>query len=321
MGLTQQQSPSEEAAMDNRPSDPAEPRDPLTPGDAGRVPGEHHEQPVPVDPQHGIHGDPSAGGVAGPHDSWEAARETYDREYDQRAIDNQPAFGATQPTGPSPYQPEGDAPPPQYATPNKGFPWLMCCGIGCGVLLLIGIGVGIWAFNWAKSAGESFTALGEGFEQATADANSISPEEARAQSTPISAADLSAAPGAYEDTWVAVTGELSSSEMSGSARGFANNPGLEDATSYWIMPNVMVLDVSGTARVGNPGDTVTAYGQPVAMDMSKLPVVGKMLAEEMKNDPELGGTAMIVFLIANSVEVTAAAGADSADTGDTAAGH
>src|SRR5688500_9125200 len=154
--------------MDNRSYDPdKQPAERLEPGppaeDVSQVLGEHHEQPVPVDPISGIMADPSATSQMAPSGSWDLQRQSYPEFVDQ-AIDHQPAQSADQPTGPappataahpvdssahsgqSPYIPDAYVagpgspllpPPAPIEDRPRGFNWLACCGISCGVALVL----------------------------------------------------------------------------------------------------------------------------------------------------------------------------------------
>jgi hypothetical protein len=304
--------------MDNRSYDPdSVPKEHVTPGPVDQQPGHtlgpHHEQPVPVDPLGGISQNPSIPDVMGPISSSDSQRQSFEPEYQQAAIANQPQFAADQPTGPGPYQPEYMAqpgpgyPPPPPGEPRKGFNWMMCCGISCGVLLVLFIIIFALTYKWFKplmNSGMALKTSSEAVEQA--DVNTI---ESQAQT--VTAQQLADGGEGYAGKWLVLEAQLGQSEGSFDGNMGGAVPQLENATGYFVPPSVALFDISGAAAVGDEGDTVRAVGQAVVLDLTK--VFGEKISEEMAKDNE-GAPPRVVFFIAKEVTLVEA-GEATPDTG------
>jgi hypothetical protein len=311
--------------MDNRSYDPDKlPEEHLEPGPpaegVSKVLGEHHEQPVPVDPLSGIVSTPGTAGGMAPQASSDAERASYP-EYVDKAIDSQIPHSANQPTGPAP--PETSAHPPheggyQYGqspyTPDayapgpgspglppigpseergKGFNWLACCGIGCGialVLVLVGTFVTIKYFKPLINAGIHIANVSEEVRQSGA------PDSA---DVTVSPEDLAANPEQFENQWVQVTGKVSD-DPDAMVDAFKQQRGMQETAGYLIGNNIVVLDVSGSEAKAQQGDTVTVIGKPVVLDFSML---GPFASTEVRSENELGDIENLIFLITDDVAV------------------
>ncbi|MDQ3024827.1 MAG: hypothetical protein M3R04_10715 [bacterium] len=300
--------------MDNRSYEPGqEPKDPLLPDgsviDHSSVIGEHHEQPVPVDPFSGIGGDPSAGHGMG-ETSGEAPRQSYP-EYTGTAIDHQLPHASNQPTGaappytsahpaPSTYTPDayapgpGQPPLPPLSEDRKGINWLACCGITCGVLLVITIVVVFMGMKYIGPIYKSGLNLANVAEEVE---KSGAPDTA---DVTVTAEELGANPSQFEGQWVAISG-LVSDDPGASVDAMKQKRGLEDSSAYFIEPNIILLDVSTSMPSAHQGDIVLAIGKPVVFDFEKL--LGPITGGQIEKDNELGDIKQMVFVITDSVTV------------------
>jgi hypothetical protein len=128
----------------------------------------------------------------------------------------------------------------------------------------------------------------------------------QAQATAVDTATLMANPRTYEGQWLALSGTITSGggNMGGSSFS-SGNFNSEDTTQYFLSDGVMVMDVTNSPPVGAAGDMVVAYGQIYVLDfaeLSKMPLVGKAIEEEMKKDPQFAGQSLFVFFVAKQVD-------------------
>lgn len=308
--------------MDNRGYDPdkahkehLEPAD-APASDASPTLGPNYEQPVPIDPQQGMVANPSETHINAPQSSWDVQRPAYGSEYERRALENQPPQAHDQPTGPpppdgivgmppsqSPYAPgpgmaPGGYPPPPSDGERRGFNWLLCCGIGCGVALL-GLGlIAYFSYGFFSRVMDAGKEMGRVAETVTA----TDPATAESQALQLHAADVSANIELYTGQWLLVDGVLSdlTSTDPGMGGAFGGNRSLQDATSYFVAPNLIVLDISGAARVGQTGDAVRVLGQPASFDFAEI--LGEGMAKQLQQEE---GFSTLVFVVANRVELLA----------------
>ncbi len=128
---------------------------------------------------------------------------------------------------------------------------------------------------------------------------------------PVTADELVAHPEAYRDQWVAITGVLiSEPSQSRGQTSYGPASGGFDGMAYPLSESVIVFDTSGAPAVAHMGDTVTGYGKVLELDMSEMtqmPFVGRLMEDEMKNDPELQGKLKIHFVVAKQVELVSSA--------------
>jgi len=212
-----------------------------------------------------------------------------------------PQYPPQQQYGPPP----GYAPPPPSPGERKGFNWLACCGISCGVLLVLGIIVFVFFYNLVAP----FIGMGVDMEKINGEIASTSVETIESQATSVGADELQANPDSYEGQWLVVTGVLSDAGAAGtSGMGSSDMPN----TTYFMQPGIIIMDMSVAPSVGGSGATVEAIGKIVQMDLGKMPFFGKMIEEEMKKDPSLKTGAKMTFLLAKQVTlISPAPGTDT----------
>jgi hypothetical protein len=219
-----------------------------------------------------------------------------------------PPQGAYQPAG---YPPPGYAPPPPAPVKRKGFNWLACCGISCGVLLILGIGFGALIWGFVKP----FVNMGMEMSRLQTDVQNTDIATIQAGAVSVNADQLFANPGGYKGQWLAVQGKLASAGQTGttfSAQDFDTS----EMTPYTLEGGVLLLDITKAPPVGQPGDTVLAYGKLYVFDLdtlNKMPLIGKAIEEEMKKDPQLQGITKVVFVLAKQVELLLPAGGAGED--------
>jgi hypothetical protein len=224
--------------------------------------------------------------------------------------------------------PQGSAPPPQpyqsgqqqypppagYAPPpppqKKGFNWLACCGITCLVLVIIFGGMSYCGYRMLAPI------INMGFQLESISQNVKSADAATIKASPISVTPEQLASDAtlYKGQWLRLEGELASADTFSSSSFSTGDFSTEDATSYVMSSNILVMDVTGAPAVAGAGDTIVAYGQYYGWDLlelEKIPFVGKIIVDEMKNDPNLGGNTQMIFFLAKEVERVGVAGIDS----------
>jgi hypothetical protein len=217
--------------------------------------------------------------------------------------------------GPAPGQAGDYGQPGGYQAPPKkaGFNWLACCGIGCGVVLVITLLVGM--LMW-KSCAPLFE-MGKQAETLTKEVRSSNAEQVRAEASYVDSTELGSIADTLAGQWIAVEGVvLGLDAMSGSSfssGGFNSS----DSTSYLLEGGVMVLDMSKAPNVASVGDTMIAYGKCVVFDMTKLPFIGGIMEQAAKEDPELAAMGgKMIFFFTQDVEKTG----DAADNQDGSAG-
>jgi len=307
--------------MDNRSYDPeGAPKVPLTPdggAEGAQTLGEHHEQPMPAVPLHGVTQTPAdLGQSMAARGGTDAPRPGYDSGYDERATSTQPdqwpapkigaepAAGTIPPESASiqaqsPYSPDAYSPgpgqPPYPAPPERGggFNWLACCGIGCGVLLVIGVVAFYAVWHFAKPIISAGVELGKVADEvkrgnAPASAAAVKPEE------------LGQHEEQYDNQWIAVSGRVAD-DPGPQIDKMRQNPSLQNSTAYYIKPNIVLLDVSTATATAHQGDIVSAIGKPVQMDFAKM--LGPLATREMEKNNDMGDMKKIVFLICNGVKV------------------
>lgn len=197
-------------------------------------------------------------------------------------------------------QPGGYPPPPPQ---KKGFNWLACCGISCGVVLLIGVIV--FAVMFKSCSG--IVGMGMRMQKAqqtviATDANTI-----KTSATPLSKEQLNADLKGNEGKWIALSGSIGV-DSNGMGQSMGSNGQQVPSTNYFIEPNIVIMDLSAAPSKGSIGDTITAYGQYTVMDLKDIPIVGKMIEEQAKTDPKMAGITQFVMFMAKEVEVTPGTG-------------
>jgi hypothetical protein len=195
----------------------------------------------------------------------------------------------------------GFSAPPPAAQKKGGFNWLACCGISCGVIVILTI---IIVLVVGKSCGGFFGPIVQIAMVATevqeTDASTI-----RSSASPVDANSLVAAPAAYKGKWLAVEGVLGD-QNDPMAREMGSQSG-QEGTAYFMEPNIVVVDASKAPPVGQAGDTVRAYGKAVELDLKEmLKFAGPEAMKEIENDPELAGRTKIVFVFCKEVELVSA---------------
>jgi hypothetical protein len=216
----------------------------------------------------------------------------------------------------------GMPPPP----PRKGFPWLAVCGITCGVLLLVLIGVGTCTYKFMKP----FVQMGAQVATLTTEIQKADPAMIRREAVPVSAEELAQNPSLYSGKWIAVEGTVLSggSQNPMAQQSFSN----QQTTNYMLGTSVMVMDVNNGPQIAQAGESMRAYGKFYAWDiteMSKIPFVGKTIEEAIKKDPELSKMKSFIMFITKDIEKASGTfpgapkqepAADAAASGDIASG-
>ncbi|MEZ5339848.1 MAG: hypothetical protein R3F46_16495 [bacterium] len=202
---------------------------------------------------------------------------------------------------------------PSYGPPpkKKGFNWLACCGISCGVLLVVGIIVAVSVGNiFNRFMGD---AMKVAMEIQSTDAATI-----RSSAQHHDATSVAASPESYTKDWVAMDCVVMSPEdfgkayFGGSDNGdfdsadFSSASG-QDGTMYFVEGGFMVIDISKAASKAEPGDHIVAYGKPFNMDFSAIPGVGDEMPEELEN---------LKMFMAKEVDKTMDAAEGMAEEGD-----
>lgn len=217
--------------------------------------------------------------------------------------------GGYEPPAGQPYMPpqtevQGGYPPPAYSPPPQqkkgGFNWLACCGISCGVLLVVTIIV-------VLVVGKSCSGFLGPIMQMGKIAQEIEKTDIatiQSSASPVDAASLSADPASFKDQWLAVEGMLGD-ESDAMAQSMKSQSG-QDGTAYFISPDILVIDVSNAPPVGDAGDTVRAYGKAVKLDFKEmLKFMGEEAVKELENDPQMQGHTSFVFVFAKQVDLVA----------------
>ncbi len=216
-------------------------------------------------------------------------------------------------------EPQGSAPPPQpnqsgqqqyppsgaYAPPppaqKKGFNWLAFCGITCLVLVIIFGGIAFYTYRFVQP----FLNMGLQMESISQNVKATDAATIKAGAISVTPEQLTSDVGSYQGQWLRVEGELALGDAFGSSSFSTGDFSTEDSTNYILPGNVLVMDVTGAPSVAAAGDTIVAYGQCYGWDlqeMENIPFVGKIIVDEMKNDPNMGGNTKMVFFLAKEVE-------------------
>jgi hypothetical protein len=281
---------------DQQPDGPIEPTAPTTAD--SHIIGKHHEMPTPIDPASGIAQDLS---VAKPQSLEDPAGFHYHTYSEVGATpDNTPvAHGGLGPeippaqhVAPSGYVPGPGMPPPAQGS-GKGFPWLPCCGVTCGLLLvitLVFVFVGVKYFKPLINAGIQLGNISEEVKTEGA------PDTAEIT---VTAQELSANGAQYENQWVELTGRVAD-DPGPSLDTLRQKRGMQDSTGYVIDPNIIVLDVTNAEQKAQQGETIRVIGKPVILDFEML---GPTVAKQIEQDAELGDVKQLVFLITDDVQV------------------
>jgi hypothetical protein len=280
--------------MDNQPYDPASGApDPNQPPAGGYTPGSGGQQPGGYAPP-----SPPPGGYAPPQGGYQPPPGGY-----------APPQG--DPNQPPPYQPAGGGYGGGYGGGQQrkqgGFNWLACCGIGCGVVILITVLV--CALMWKVVA--PFVGIGVQAGQVAQEIQKTDVATIQSSAEAVDSAALAANPEAYKDKWVAVTGELG--DQSGSS---GQSYGGQQGTSYMLKDFVIVSDLSQAPAVGQKGDTITAYGKIVIMDLGAIPFLKKAMEDEAAKNPAEKVPTKFVMVFAKKVELSGGGGETGAAKDD-----
>ena len=179
---------------------------------------------------------------------------------------------------------------PGYSPPQKkgGFNWLACCGISCGVTLVIVIIL--------------FVTVGNIFNRFMGNAIKVATEIQQTDSATIrsaakaeDAAAVAANPSAYTSDWVAMDclvmspQEFGSKYFGGSGNAddfdstdFSSATG-QQGTMYLVDGGYMVIDLSQAPSTAKPGDHIIAYGKPFIMDFKAIPGLANKVPAELDN--------------------------------------
>ena len=175
---------------------------------------------------------------------------------------------------------------PSYGPPpkKKGFNWLACCGISCGVILVIGVILSIAGVNLFKNfMGNAMTVA---IELQETDAATI-----RSQAQSHSAEEVAQDPAGFTSNWVAMecvvmspseyaAKYFNSEDVSESEMG---NMSGQQGTMYLVDGGFMVIDTSNAPNKAQPGDTIVAYGKPFVMNFKAIPGMGDKMPPELDN--------------------------------------
>jgi hypothetical protein len=204
------------------------------------------------------------------------------------------------PPGSEPYQPgqSGGGYGGGYQAPPKkgGFNWLACCGIGCGVVLVVGILVCV--LMWKVIA--PFVGMGMEVNKLSEEVKAADINTIMSSAVEVDDKTLAADPAAYAGQWVMLDAVLGDENQSGSAN-FGNSP----ATSYVTENMVMISDVSNAPRVALKGDSIVAYGKVYVMDVAEMMKSFPGAKEEIEKsmaEQNMPGGAKIAMFFAKSVE-------------------
>lgn len=201
---------------------------------------------------------------------------------------------------------EGGYPPPSSggyapAPQKKPFNWLACCGISCGVALLIGVLV--WVLTLKMCGGLVGPVIQMGLvasQVQKADASTIT-----AAAEAVTAEQLSANPDAYKGKWIALEGVLGN-QSDPAAQQMSGQTG-QSGTSYYMAPNIIITDLSLAAPVGDEADTVKVYGKAVKFDLKEmLKGFGEEAVKEIENDPQMKGMTTFIMVFAKKAELVSA---------------
>lgn len=211
---------------------------------------------------------------------------------------------------PPPAEPPQQAyhPPQQHVGPpkKKGFNWLLCCGIGCLVMIIIG---GLVAYCGYRAAapminmGVEMAALQEEVQR-----TSLSTIKAEAES--VTSTDLLNSTGQYKGKWLVVEGEVA---YSATQAPTGNQPG---AATYTLGDGMTITHMGQQQPTAQAGDNIRAWGMAVVFDMKALesmPLLGEVFKEEF-NDPAYQGPTTLVMFFAKDVELVTDTGEEQGTT-------
>lgn len=242
-------------------------------------------------------------------------------------------------TGPAPSTPGGAGPQPlppasPYGAPFPPAPsqpqrprknWTPCYITACvSLLILAAVLIALTLYLGKKFGGSFFgdvMSFGVKMQELQSTVASTPLESIREQAQPVTVAELATNPGTYAGQWLAVTGTLiAEPTQSSSQTSFGPASSGMNGMMYQLSPGVIMIDISGAPAVAHAGDTVTGYGQALELNMgelTKLPVVGQAMQQEMQKDPALQQSLQMQFIIAKVVELVSTA-APAAPDGDAA---
>ena len=196
---------------------------------------------------------------------------------------------------------------PGYSPPQKkkGFNWLACCGISCGVLLVLAIIAGIFIYTGFKKVMDSIQPM----ITAATELESTSIDDIRSQASNMDAESAGSDPDAYNGQWLALEGEvMDPSEFvntyyatGGDTASEIRSSASQEGTLYMLRGGIMMTDISNSPSKASPGDTVRGYGKLIVIDMADLPWVGPIIAQE------LGENTKFSFFVAKQVESVSSA--------------
>jgi hypothetical protein len=219
-----------------------------------------------------------------------------------------------------PYQPSGQylppAPPPP-PPPRKGFNWLACCGITCAVLLIVGGLVAYCGYRFFQP----FMGMAMELPQLQTEVQQTDIQTIKSAAMSVDAATLVSNPATYEGQWLELTAKIDNTNQLGGAPFPGNNAGGVQSTNYALEENILLMDITQSPLVGNPGDEIIAYGKIYSWnikELEKMPIVGKSIGEEMQKDPTMQGNMQLVFFIAKEVTLAPVTGGSSAASGNAA---
>jgi len=231
-----------------------------------------------------------------------------------------PTPGAGQPPAHMPYQPSDQylpPPPPPPPPPRKGFNWLACCGITCAVLLIVGGLVAYCGYRFVQP----FMGMGLQLPQLQSEVQQTDIQTIKSAAMSVDAATLASNPVTYEGQWLELTAKIDSNNPFGGSPFPVGNSSGQQATTYMLEESIVLMDVTQSPPVGNPGDEIVAYGKIYAWDLKeleKMPIVGKSIGEEMQKDPNMQGKMLLVFFIAKEVTLAPVTSGGSAGSGNAA---
>ena len=172
---------------------------------------------------------------------------------------------------------EGGAPPPPGKT-KGGFNWLLCCGVSCGVMVLIFIVMMVFFGKMIKD----LVAANKGAEAVAIELGETDIATIQGEAIYIDAPSVAANPDAYMDQWLAVEGVISANQAMASR-------GSDQGTSYVVDGGLIITDTSYNAPVGVSGETIVAYGKLMIIDISAIPGLQALMDQAAKEDPTMAG--------------------------------
>lgn len=192
---------------------------------------------------------------------------------------------------------------PGYSAPPQkkgGFNWLACCGISCGVILVITIIFAVIGINMGRKFMDSLQPM----ITAAEDIENTPIDEIRAAASPASGEEVGSNPDDFEGDWLALEGEIMNpADFAKNYYGEANDVSRdinssmrEEGTAYFLKGGIMMIDTSNQASKATEGDMVRGYGKLMILDFATMPLIGPMMKAEMGDNTEFK------FFIAKEVE-------------------